>query len=56
MIGIFFLTRTKQCRLKLRLLNRGGSTAKNVSLEIECAHPDVAIDNPEIEIGELIAR
>ena len=49
-----FLNQNKTNQLKLRLLNRGGSTAKDVKVEISCSHPDVTIDNPLIEIGELL--
>lgn len=50
-----FLEQNETNQLKLRLLNRGGSTAKNVRVKIECAHPDVTIENPFNEIGELLA-
>ncbi len=49
-----FLDQNETCQLKLRLLNRGGSIAKDVKVEISCSHPDVTIDNPVIEIGELL--
>ena len=49
-----FLEQYETCSLKLRLLNRGGSTAKNVRVEISCSHPDVSIANPVVEAGELV--
>jgi len=49
-----FLEQNEACSLKLRLLNRGGSKAKDVKVEISCSHPDVAIDHPVIEIEELL--
>jgi enterochelin esterase-like enzyme len=49
-----FLDHKKTCELKLRLLNRGGSISKNLKIEISCSNKDVAIDNPEIEIGALL--
>lgn len=49
-----FLDQNESCRLKLRLLNRGGSISKNVKVELSCTHPDVTIDNPVIEVGDLI--
>jgi enterochelin esterase-like enzyme len=49
-----FLEQNKTSGLKLHLLNRGGSAANNVRVEIECAHPDVSIENPIIKIRELL--
>jgi hypothetical protein len=49
-----FLPHRKSCSLKLRLLNRGGSNAKNVKVEISCSHPDVVMENPVITVGELL--
>ncbi len=49
-----FLTHHEPCSLKLRLLNRGGSEAKNVKVEISCSDPDVSIANPMIEAGKLV--
>jgi enterochelin esterase-like enzyme len=49
-----FLEQYETCSLKLRLLNRGGSTAKNIKVEISCSHPDVSIADPVVEAGELV--
>ena len=49
-----FLEQNKTSHLKLRLLNRGGSTARNVRVEISCTHPDVTLHNPVIEIGDIL--
>ena len=50
-----FLDQKGACNLKLRLLNRGGSIAKNLKVELSCSNSDVYIANPVIEIDELAA-
>jgi hypothetical protein len=49
-----FLEQHESGSLKLRLLNRGGSKASHIRVEIACAHPDVTIENKVIEIEELL--
>jgi hypothetical protein len=48
-----FLNHHESSSLKLRLLNRGGSAAKNIRIELSCTNPAVAFEDPVIEIDEL---
>ncbi len=49
-----FLDQKGTCKLKLRLLNRGGSNVKNLKVELSCSNSDVSIANPVIEVDELV--
>lgn len=48
-----FLEHKKQCNLTLRLLNRGGSTAKKIRVTLSSATDGIQISNPVIELDDL---
>ena len=50
-----FLYHKKQSHLNIRLLNRGGRTAKNVKISLSCSKEGVVIANPVQEAGSLKA-
>ena len=50
-----FLVQNEKCKLKLRLLNRGGSTGKNLKVKLSCSDKDVSIANPVVEIEDLLS-
>ncbi len=50
-----FLEQNKECKLKIRFLNRGGSNAKGLTVRLETSSEGVAIANPMIPIGTVKA-
>ena len=48
-----FLEHHKACNLKIRLLNRGGKTAKGLRVTLSTTTADVTILNPAIEFSSL---
>lgn len=48
-----FLSDKESCNLKLQLLNRGGSSAKNIIIKISSATKGVVIENPVLRIGAM---
>ncbi len=50
-----FLDQKKECILKLRLLNRGGSLAKNLKVTLSSPTERIAITDPTIEAGIINA-
>jgi enterochelin esterase-like enzyme len=48
-----FLDHKKECRLAIRLLNRGGSEAKEVKVELSTSTPGVSITNPTLLIEKI---
>lgn len=49
-----FLDHHKESILNLRLLNRGGKAGKKLKVELSCSNTDVIIDNPSMEIDDLL--
>ena len=50
-----FLDHKKECKLKIRLLNRGGSKAKNLKVNLTTSTKGVSIANPAIELENMKA-
>jgi enterochelin esterase-like enzyme len=50
-----FLDHTKECNLKLRLLNRGGDNTKKLRVTLATSTKEVVISNPTIEIDDIPA-
>lgn len=48
-----FLDQDKASDLRLQVLNRGGSTVKNLAVLLSTEHPGVTIENPEIILKEI---
>ena len=48
-----FLGHHKQSRVAIRLLNRGGTEARNVRVRISSPNPGIRIDDPEINVGDI---
>ena len=48
-----FLDHKKKCRLGVRLLNRGGSDAKGIKVNISTSTEGITIANPTIELEKL---
>jgi enterochelin esterase-like enzyme len=48
-----FLDQDKECRLGIRLLNRGGSAAKDITINLSTTNADVRISNPVIKLENL---
>lgn len=48
-----FLDHRKECRLSLELLNRGGKTAKNITVILTTTTPGVTIANPSLTVKNL---
>ncbi len=48
-----FLDQHKEGVMKLRLFNRGGTTAKHLKIELSCSDKDVSISDPVILLDEL---
>ncbi len=51
--GGAFLNHNKESKLKLRLLNRGGSTGKGLKVNLSTTTEGVVIANPTIDINDL---
>lgn len=48
-----FLDHHKECIMKIRLLNRGGRSVKNLHVKLSCTNSDVSIADQDIEVNEL---
>ncbi len=48
-----FLDHKKECRLGIRLLNRGGSAANGIRVNLSTSNEDVVIANPEVDFEKL---
>ncbi len=48
-----FLAQNKISDVRLQILNRGGSTLKNIVMKLATEQPGVTIENPEIVIKEI---
>jgi enterochelin esterase-like enzyme len=48
-----FLDHKKECNLKLRLLNRGGSLGKGLKINLSTITPGVSISNPDMVIPDI---
>lgn len=50
-----FLDHKKECNLTIRLLNRGGTAAGKIKVQLSSSSAEVVIDNPVIELMNLPA-
>ncbi|NOY96436.1 MAG: hypothetical protein GXO81_08670 [Chlorobi bacterium] len=48
-----FLSHKKECNLKLRLLNRGGSISKEATVTLSTFNKNVKIEKPELKVNNL---
>lgn len=51
--GTLFLSHHQQSKLRLKILNRGGSEAQNIKVSLETDHPDVKILKPMVDFERL---
>lgn len=51
-----FLDHKKECRLGIRLLNRGGSNTKNIKVILSSSTEGVVISNPSIQLDQLASE